>query len=137
MSVKIRSYARNLMELANQEGSVDECYREIKNINNELNRNEELAKYIVSAEYSSTDKKRKLQEVFNNELDESILYGLFLVIDSIPRKHMELELIREFLAYYYQSRGMVLGTVYSANELTSKEIASLEVRRVLSSSKLK
>ena len=126
MSVKIRSYARNLMELANQEGSVDECYREIKNINNELNRNEELAKYIVSAEYSSTDKKRKLQEVFNNELDESILYGLFLVIDSIPRKHMELELIREFLAYYYQSRGMVLGTVYSANELTSKEIASLE-----------
>lgn len=126
MSVKIRSYARNLMELANQEGSVDECYREIKNINNELNRNEELAKYIVSAEHSSTDKKRKLQEVFNNELDESILYGLFLVIDSIPRKHMELEFIREFLAYYYQSRGMVLGTVYSANELTSKEIASLE-----------
>ena len=126
MSVKIRSYARNLMELANQEGSVDECYREIKNINNELNRNEELAKYIVSTEHSSTDKKRKLQEVFNNELDESILYGLFLVIDSIPRKHMELEFIREFLAYYYQSRGMVLGTVYSANELTSKEIASLE-----------
>lgn len=126
MNLEIRSYARNLMELANQEGSVDECYREIKNINNELNRNEELAKYIVSEDYSSTEKKKKLQEVFNNELDESILYGLFLIIDSIPRKHMELELIREFLAYYYQSRGMVFGTVYSAKELTNKEIASLE-----------
>ncbi len=50
MNISIRSYARNLMELANQEGSVDDCYREIKSINEELNRNEELAKYITSSE---------------------------------------------------------------------------------------
>ena len=127
MNISIRSYARNLMELANQEGSVDDCYREIKSINDELNRNEELAKYITSSEYSSADKKRKLQEVFHNELDDSILYGLFLTIDSIPRKHMEIELIREFLTYYYQARGMILGTVYSARELTPGELRNLEV----------
>ena len=72
------------------------------------------------------DKKKKLQEVFNGELDESVLYGLFLIVDSMPRKHMEIELIKEFLAYYYQSRGMVLGTVYSASELDKSEIVSLE-----------
>ncbi|MBQ2583350.1 MAG: F0F1 ATP synthase subunit alpha, partial [Erysipelotrichaceae bacterium] len=127
MNLSIRSYARNLMELANQEGSVDDCYRELKSINDELNRNEELAKYITSSEYSSAEKKRKLQEVFHNELDDSILYGLFMVIDTIPRKHMEIELIREFLTYYYQSRGMILGTVYSARELGPRELRSLEV----------
>ena len=127
MNLSIRSYARNLMELANQEGSVDDCYRELKSINDELNRNEELAKYITSSEHSSAEKKRKLQEVFHNELDDSILYGLFMVIDTIPRKHMEIELIREFLTYYYQSRGMILGTVYSARELGPRELRSLEV----------
>ncbi len=127
MNLSIRSYARNLMELANQEGSVDDCYRELKSINDELNRNEELTKYITSSEYSSAEKKRKLQEVFHNELDDSILYGLFMVIDTIPRKHMEIELIREFLTYYYQSRGMILGTVYSARELGLRELRSLEV----------
>ena len=127
MNISIRSYARNLMELANQEGSVDDCYREIKSINEELNRNEELAKYITSSEYSSAQKKRKLQEVFHDELDDSILYGLFLTIDSIPRKHMEIELIREFLTCYYQARGMILGTAYSARELTPVELRNLEV----------
>ena len=127
MNLSIRSYARNLMELANQEGSVDDCYRELKSINDELNRNEELTKYITSSEHSSAEKKRKLQEVFHNELDDSILYGLFMVIDTIPRKHMEIELIREFLTYYYQSRGIILGTVYSARELGPRELRSLEV----------
>ena len=98
MSVKIRSYARNLMELANQEGSVDECYREIKNINNELNRNEELAKYIVSAEHSSTDKKRKLQEVFNNELDDESFNNLNEYLNEIENSlgsFIEMYLIEE------------------------------------------
>ena len=126
MSVEIKNYARSLMDLANQEGSVDEIYSEIKAINDELNRNEDLAKYIVSSEYSSAEKKKKLQEAFNNELSDSILYGLFLVVDSIPQKHMEQELIREFLVSYYQSRGMVFGTVYSAKELEFSELNSLE-----------
>ena len=81
--MSIRGYARNLMELANQENMVEDCYSEIKAINDELNNNPELARYMVSADYSSADKKKKLQEVFNNELDNSILHGLFLVIDNL------------------------------------------------------
>lgn len=126
MNVNVRSYARNLMELAKQEGSVDLCYREIKSINDEINRNDDLAKYLVSDDYSSSQKKEKLQEVLNNELDESILYGLFLTIDSMPRKGLEIELIHDFLEYYYQSRGIVFGTAYSAKQLDKNDLASLE-----------
>ena len=125
--MSVRGYARNLMELANQENMVESCYSEIKAINDEVNSNPELARYLVSADYSSDDKKRKLQEVFNNELDNSILHGLFLVIENLPRKHMELELIHEFLNYYYQSRGMVFGTVYSAEKLSTKDINTVEI----------
>ena len=126
MNVNVKNYARNLMELANQEGFVDQCYRELKAINEKLNTNEDLERYLLSTDYNSTEKKEKLQEVFNNELDESILYGLFLTIDSMPRKRMEHELIREFLNIYYQSRGFVFGTAYSAKELTKSDLASLE-----------
>ena len=125
--MSIRGYARNLMELANQENMVESCYSEIKAINDELNNNPELARYIVSSDYSSEDKKRKLQEVFNNELDNSILHGLFLVIDNLPRKHMEIELIHDFLDYYYQSRGIVFGTVHSAEKMGPQEISTIEV----------
>lgn len=125
--MSVRGYARNLMELANQENMVESCYSEIKAINDEINSNPELARYLVSADYSSDDKKRKLQEVFNNELDKSILHGLFLVIENLPRKHMEIELIHEFLNYYYQSRGMVFGTVYSAEKLSTKDINTVEI----------
>ena len=126
MSLKIRSYARNLMELASQEDTVDLFYRDLKRINNELNRDEELAKFIESDDFSSEEKKRKLQEVFNNELDDSILYGLFLVIESIPRNHLECELIHEFLEYYYQTRGIVFGAAYSAKEIDDSDIETLE-----------
>ncbi|MBQ1567013.1 MAG: F0F1 ATP synthase subunit alpha [Erysipelotrichaceae bacterium] len=125
--MSIRGYARNLMELANQENMVESCYSEIKAINDELNNNPELARYIVSSDYSSEDKKRKLQEVFNNELDNSILHGLFLVIDNLPRKHMEIELIHDFLDYYYQSRGIVFGTVHSAEKMDPQQISTIEV----------
>ena len=126
MSLKIRSYARNLMELASQEDTVDLFYRDLKRINNELNRDEDLAKFIESDDFSSEEKKRKLQEVFNNELDDSILYGLFLVIESIPRNHLECELIHEFLEYYYQTRGIVFGAAYSAKEIDDSDIETLE-----------
>ena len=124
--MSVRGYARSLMDLANQENVVEDFYIELKAINDELNCNPELARYIASSDYSSEDKKIKLQEVFNNELDDSILTGLFLVVDNIPQKHREPELIHEFLNYYYQSRGMVFGTVYSAKKLSTLDISNIE-----------
>jgi len=51
MSFNISIYARNLMELVSQEDLIDVCYKDLKDINNALNRDEELLKYITSAEY--------------------------------------------------------------------------------------
>ena len=61
--MSVRGFARNLMELANQENMVEDCYSEIKAINDELNNNIELARYLTSADHSSEEKKIKLQEV--------------------------------------------------------------------------
>ena len=61
MNIRIRSYARNLMELATQENMIDDCFRDLLDINAELNANEELTRCITSDAYSNEEKKRKLQ----------------------------------------------------------------------------
>ena len=126
MNIQIRSYARNLMELATQENMIDDCFRDLLDINEELNDSEELVRYITSDAYTSEEKKRRLQELFNYSLSESVLRGLFLVADSIPRKHMEADLIHEFISYYYQTRGIEFGEVYSAKKLVEGDLMILE-----------
>ena len=126
MSLNINQYARNLMELANQEGQVELLFSEIKRINDELNKNDELLRYIDSPDHTVNEKKAKLQEVFENDLDESVLYAFFMTVDTVPQKHIESSLIHEFLKYYYQTRGTIFGTAYSANEIDKYYLYSLE-----------
>ena len=47
--MSIRGYARNLMELANQENMVESCYSEIKAINDELNKSANAAYVTTNA----------------------------------------------------------------------------------------
>ena len=127
MSVRIRTYARSLMELMSQEDLVDICYEDLKDINDALNSDPELLQFITSADHSSAEKKERLQEVFNHELYESVLRGLFLIVESIPNKHMEADLIHEFISYYYRTRGIAFGAVYSARKIDKDYMKALEM----------
>ena len=127
MSARIRTYARSLMELMSQEDLVDICYEDLKDINDALNSDPELLQFITSADHSSAEKKERLQEVFNHELYESVLRGLFLIVESIPNKHMEADLIHEFISYYYRTRGIAFGAVYSARKIDKDYMKALEM----------
>ena len=115
------------MDLANQENQVDLYYLQIKRINDALNKDEQLLKYIESPDYTSSEKKAQLQKKFKNRLENAVLYALFLVRDQIPRSHVEKQLIHEFLSYYYSSRGITYGTVYSASPLDDMHLVTLEL----------
>ena len=126
MNVHISTYARRLMELVTQEDLIDVCYKDLKEINDEINSDEELLKFITSADKSIDEKKARLQEIFENDLDEAVLHAFFLVVEQIPRKHMEAELIHEFLSYYYRTRGIVFGAAYSARKIAEGDLLILE-----------
>ena len=85
MNVRISTYARRLMELVTQEDLIDVCYKDLKEINDEINSDEELLKFITSADKSIDEKKARLQEIFENDLDEAVLHAFFLVVEQIPR----------------------------------------------------
>ena len=78
MNVRISTYARRLMELVTQEDLIDVCYKDLKEINDEINSDEELLKFITSADKSIDEKKARLQEIFENDLDEAVLHAFFL-----------------------------------------------------------
>ena len=80
MNVRISTYARRLMELVTQEDLIDVCYKDLKEINDEINSDEELLKFITSADKSIDEKKARLQEIFENDLDEAVLHAFFLVV---------------------------------------------------------
>ncbi len=126
MNVHISSYAERLMELVTQEDLIDVSFNELSQINDAINADAELARFITSADRSSQEKKEKLQEVFHGELDPSVLHGLFLIADQIPRKHMEIELIHEFISRYYRARGILFGAAYSARKIAEGDLLILE-----------
>ena len=126
MNVHISSYAERLMELVTQEDLIDVSFNELNAINDAINSDEELARFINSADRSSQEKKEKLQEIFHGELDPSVLHGLFLIADQIPRKHMEIELIHEFISRYYRARGVLFGAAYSARKIAQGDLLILE-----------
>ncbi len=126
MNVHISSYAERLMELVTQEDLIDVSFNELSQINDAINADAELARFITSADRSSQEKKEKLQEVFHGELDPSVLHGLFLIADQIPRKHMEIELIHEFISRYYRARGVLFGAAFSARKIAEGDLLILE-----------
>ena len=54
------------MELVTQEDLLDQCFKDLLEINDELNSNDELVKFITSADNTAAEKKAKLQEIFGN-----------------------------------------------------------------------
>ena len=87
MNDRVNYYARNLIELFAQDGILDIGHQDIEAINDELNRNPQLLRFFTSSDFSNAEKKKKLQEVFHNELDESIL--TCFVIAHVARRRAD------------------------------------------------
>ncbi len=127
MSLDTKRYAQDLYNVADQENSVDLYFETLKKINETLNFNSALYSYIDSPDNKSSEKREKLQEVFNNTLDDRVLGTFFLMNDAIGKKHTEVFLMHDFIAHYYQMKGALYGVVYSTKPLNESEKNSIEI----------
>ena len=126
MSIDIKRYVQELLDIAYQEDSEELYFNELKKINDRLNTSAELRKYIDSTQYTSSEKKNKLMESFGGSLDSNVLNAFFLIINTINKKHSELPLLEEYLSYNYKVRGYTFGTAYSARPLDEETVKKLE-----------
>ncbi len=126
MSLTTKKYAMDLLELSKQDEKTELYKDTLEKINNALNDDSELSIYFSSSDYTASEKKEKLQEYFNNTLDNDVLTSFFLMNSSTGKKNTETGIVRDFLTYYYQQKGVLFGTVYSIRKLSEQEIQDIE-----------
>ena len=123
MSIDTRKYAQDLYDLASHDNKLDLYYREINRLNNACNLDLGLAQYIDSTKYSTSDKRDKIKYL---KIDNEVLSTFFVMNNAINKSHTELQLLHDFLAYYYSKENKLFGVVYSARELDEKSIENIE-----------
>ena len=127
MSIRTKSYAADLMELAKEDGLVEKYRQQFEMINNALNENNDLYTYLTSSDHTISDKKAELQKYFGKRLDNDVMMAFFVISSSTDKYYNEVMLLRDFLAYYYQLKGVYYGVVYSARTLESAQIVNIEI----------
>ena len=126
MSIRTKSYAADLMELAKEDGLVEKYRQQFEMINNALNENSDLQSYLTSSDHTISDKKAELQKYFGKRLDNDVMMAFFVISSSTDKYYNEVMLLRDFLAYYYQLKGVYYGVVYSARTLDPAQIVNIE-----------
>ncbi len=127
MSLETKRFAQDLYNTAKRDNEVELFYETLKSINDLCNSNDELRAYLDSSDYSSNDKKDKLQSEFNNTLSNKVLNTFFLMNNAIGKARTELVLIHDFIAQYHHENGALYGAVYSVRALTEAQINDIEL----------
>ena len=125
MSMNIRRYAQELLDIASQD-EFDQYFRQLRKIANRLTFDDELRAYIEDPEVSSSEKGKKLMETFGREISPNTLYAFFLVNNRIGKPHTEMPLLEEFLDLGYKVRGFTMGRAYSVRKLDMETLAKLD-----------
>ncbi len=125
MSIDTRRYAQDLYDLAEHDKKLDLYIKELEKLNNHLNFDQDFADFIDSTNYSSSDKKEKIfsELKINNE----VISSFFVMVNAINKTHIELQLLHDFLVYYYSREKKLFGTIYSVRKLDDKTISKIEI----------
>ena len=126
MSLETKRYAKDLMDMARQEGREQLFFEQFSLLLNAVNQDASLREYIDSSNHSSSEKQKRLMEKFSGELDTNVINTFFLINKNINRPHSELVLLRDFIELYYRLRNISYGKVYSVRPLSQKDHEEIE-----------
>lgn len=75
-------YANALFEVASEENKVDEFIADLKQINELINKNEELNQIIKHPKISTSRKKELFKNIFEDKIDKELLSFLLILIEK-------------------------------------------------------
>lgn len=122
--VASRRYGHALFDIAKAEGKIDIFLNELGEVSQILINNEDLSLFLEHPNITGEEKKKVINNVFKDKIDDEIIKLIFLLID-----HDRAEEIR--VVYYdykylvYKERGMKIAYVTTAVEMTDEEMESL------------
>lgn len=119
-----RRYATALLEVGKELGAVDDILEDIKLIDNTLEGSRELTLFINSPVIKYDDKRKALEEIFGERVEE--VTAKF--IDLLARKgrvNLLDQIVKAFIQKYNQYAGIIEVDVYTAKELNEDQQISL------------
>ncbi len=116
-------YAKSMIQLAKEQGSLEKVYGDMKDIKGTIHSNDELDIVLKSPLIKSEKKKQILVAIFKSteKLTKSLLEQLVS-----QNREMHLELVAsEFIAQYNVLKGIVIAKVTSAKQISDKDLKTL------------
>lgn len=118
-------YAQALFEVGEETQTTSELYQELSELVDILNENKDLYNLLKSPLIGREDKKNVMQNIFKNQLSDSMNNFLKIVIDK--DRVSTIEHIKESYKSLLNDKNNILeGTAITAVELSEKEIKDLE-----------
>ena len=118
-------YAQALFEVGEETQTTSELYQELSELVDILNENKDLYNFLKSPLIDREDKKNVMQNIFKNQLSDSMNNFLKVVIDK--DRMSTIEYIKESYKSLLNDKNNILeGTAITAVELSEKEIKDLE-----------
>ena len=118
-------YAQALFEVGEETQTTSELYQELSELVKILNENNDFYSFLKSPLISCEDKKTVMQNIFENQLSDSMNNFLKIVIDK--DRMSVIEKIKESYKSLLNDKNNVLeGTAITAVALSEEEIKDLE-----------
>lgn len=120
-------YAKSLIQLAEEQTSLEAVKIDIEGVISVLKANSELVA-VLSNPIISADKKRNiLTALFDGKINPMII-SFFNILVNKGRSGILLNIAQEFVREYNEVKGIVKATVTSATELSESTLAQLQAK---------
>jgi F-type H+-transporting ATPase subunit delta len=127
-ATKIASrYAKALLELALEQGTLEQVHNDIKYINDTCKANKSLVVFLKSPVIKTDKKIAILQEVFGGKLTK-VTESYLALITNKKREKILVEIIEEFFNQYKTKKNIITAVVTTAkgiDDITRKQIVGI------------
>lgn len=118
-------YAQALFEVGEETQTTSELYQELSELVDIFNENKDLYNFLKSPLIGREDKKNVMQNIFKNQLSNSMNNFLKLVIDKDRISAIE-NMKESYKSLLNDKNNILEGTAITAVKLSEKEIKDLE-----------
>ena len=125
--VVAQRYANALLEFAGKGLSKEDLFKQIKDIQTSINNSEDLQKVMSSPIVSTEEKKNVISKIFENNINETVLNFLKLIIDK-NRFNIFNSIVKEYKNEINRQNGLLEIKITSAIELNDNEKSMIKVK---------
>nr|WMP11693.1 ATP synthase subunit delta [Laurencia sp. A25] len=138
MSTVALPYAEALLDIAKNNSSLDDFTENLSSISAILSESKELRELLFNPIVDSTLKKEILKSLFINQVNDSILNFLYILVDRRRISSLNV-IIEKYLELNYRLESIVIAEISSAVDLNDLQVEALtkQIKLMTQSSKVR